>query len=67
MDVARAHHQRREGREVLQRLQEAYDLTPEQVEGHPDAREMVRDLVQDEGQRIDPDLRRLAQRVAVLP
>jgi transcriptional regulator with XRE-family HTH domain len=65
--VARAHHQRRHGREVLQRLQEAYDLTPEQVEGHPDVREMVRDLVQDEGQRIDPDLRRLAQRVAVLP
>ena len=67
VDVARAHHQRRQGREVLQRLQEAYDLTPEQVEGHPDVREMVRDLVQDEGQRIDPDLRRLAQRVAVLP
>jgi transcriptional regulator with XRE-family HTH domain len=67
VDVARAHHQRRQGREVLQRLQEAYELTPEQIEGHPDVGEMVRDLVQDEGQRVDPDLRRLAQRVAVLP
>jgi tetratricopeptide (TPR) repeat protein/DNA-binding XRE family transcriptional regulator len=67
IDLARAYHQRRQSAETLRRLQEAEALTPEEVEANPRVREIIRDLVRDEGRRIDPELRRLAQRVSVLP
>lgn len=62
IDVARAHAQRRQIGDAVAALQEAEDITPEQVRGH----ELVRQLVSDLLTMQDPpsaDLRGLAARV----
>lgn len=67
LDVARAYAQRRKTAEAVRAIEEAEALTPEQVRSHPMVREMVRDLLRGERRRVNPELRRLAERVGVLP
>ena len=67
LDVARAYAQRRNTPEAVRAIEEAEALTPEQVRSHPMVREMVRDLLRGQRRRVDPELRRLAERVGVLP
>jgi transcriptional regulator with XRE-family HTH domain len=67
LDVARAYAQRRKTVEAVRAIEEAEALTPEQVRSHPMVREMVRDLLRGERRRVNPELRRLAERVGVLP
>ena len=67
IDLARAHAQRRRASETVRVLQEAEDYAPEQVRSHQHVREMVRDLLRGERRAVNPELRRLAQRVGVLP
>jgi transcriptional regulator with XRE-family HTH domain len=67
IDLARAHAQRRRAAETVRVLQEAEDYAPEQVRSHQHVREMVRDLLRGERRAVNPELRRLAQRVGVLP
>jgi len=67
LDVARAYAQRRKTAEAVRAIEEAEALTPEQVRSHPMVREMVRDLLRGERRRVSPELRRLAERVGVLP
>ena len=64
LDVARAYAQRRKTGEAVRAIEEAEALTPEQVRSHPMVREMVRDLLR---RRVNPELRRLAERIGVLP
>ena len=66
LDVARAYAQRRKVADAVRTLEEAEQLTPEQVRSHPMVREMVRDLLRGERRNVNPDLRALAQRVGVL-
>jgi transcriptional regulator with XRE-family HTH domain len=66
LDVARAYAQRRNTPEAVRAIEEAEALTPEQVRSHPMVREMVRDLLRGQRRRVDPELRRLAERVGVL-
>ena len=67
IDVARAHAQRRQVNEAVAALRQADQITPEQVRGH----EQVRQLVSDLFAMQDPpsgDLRDLARHLrAVLP
>jgi transcriptional regulator with XRE-family HTH domain len=67
LDVARAYAQRRKTVEAVRAIEEAEALAPEQVRSHPMVREMVRDLLRGERRRVNPELRRLAERVGVLP
>jgi transcriptional regulator with XRE-family HTH domain len=67
LDMARAYAQRRKTAEAVRTIEEAEALTPEQVRSHPMVREMVRDLLRGERRRVNPELRRLAERVGVLP
>jgi transcriptional regulator with XRE-family HTH domain len=67
LDVARAYAQRRKTAEAVRAIEEAEALTPEQVRSHPMVREMVRDLLRGERRRVNPELRRLAERAGVLP
>jgi transcriptional regulator with XRE-family HTH domain len=67
LDVARAYAQRRKTVEAVHAIEEAEALAPEQVRSHPMVREMVRDLLRGERRRVNPELRRLAERVGVLP
>jgi transcriptional regulator with XRE-family HTH domain len=67
LDVARAYAQRRKTADAVRAIEEAEALTPEQVRSHPMVREMVRDLLRGERRRVNPELRRLAERVGVLP
>jgi transcriptional regulator with XRE-family HTH domain len=67
LDVARAYAQRRKTAEAVRAIEEAETLTPEQVRSHPMVREMIRDLLRGERRRVNPELRRLAERVGVLP
>jgi transcriptional regulator with XRE-family HTH domain len=67
LDVARAYAQRRNTPEAVRAIEEAEALTPEQVRSHPMVREMVRDLLRGQRRRVDPELRRLAERIGVLP
>jgi transcriptional regulator with XRE-family HTH domain len=65
IDVARAHAQRRQVNEAVAALREADQITPEQVRGH----EQVRQLVSDLFTMRDPpsaDLRDLARRLTVM-
>ena len=67
IDVARAHAQRRRAPEAVRALKEAGSYAPEQVRSHHHVREMVRDLLRGERRAVNPELRKLAQRVGVLP
>lgn len=64
IDVARAHAQRRQLADVLDALNRATDVAPQQVEGDAAARGLVTDLLRgDNGNH--PDLRRLARRLSL--
>lgn len=65
LDLARAYGQRRRSADAVQALLDAEALTPEQVHDHPLVRELVRDLLQGEARRPNPQLRDLATRVGV--
>ena len=67
IDVARAHAQRRRAPEAVRALKEAETYAPEQVRSHHHVRDMVRDLLRGERRAVNPELRKLAQRVGVLP
>ena len=67
IDVARAHAQRRRAPEAVRALKEAETYAPEQVRSHHHVREMVRDLLRGERRAVNPELRKLAQRIGVLP
>ncbi len=67
IEVARAHAQRRRAPEAVRALKEAEGYAPEQVRSHHYVREMVRDLLRGERRSVNPELRKLAQRVGVLP
>jgi transcriptional regulator with XRE-family HTH domain len=45
IDVARAHAQRRQVHQAITALREAEDITPEQIRGHDQARQLVTDLL----------------------
>lgn len=45
IDVARAHAQRRQVHEAITALRDAEDITPEQIRGHDQARQLVSDLL----------------------
>jgi transcriptional regulator with XRE-family HTH domain len=64
IDVARAHAQRRQVGEVIDALNQAADVAPQQVETHGLVRGLMSDLLR--GDNADnPDLRRLADRIKI--
>jgi transcriptional regulator with XRE-family HTH domain len=67
IDIARAHAQRRRAPEAVRALKEAETYAPEQVRSHHHVRDMVRDLLRGERRAVNPELRKLAQRIGVLP
>ena len=67
IDLARAHAQRRHGREALQALLTAEQHAAEQVHTHTLARQLVRDLIALAGRRAPEELLALAGRSATLP
>jgi hypothetical protein len=67
IDLARAHAQRRHGREALQALLTAEQHAAEQVHTHTLARQLVRDLIALAGRRAPEELLALARRSATLP
>jgi transcriptional regulator with XRE-family HTH domain len=64
IDVARAHAQRRQVEEVIDALNRAADVAPQQVQTHGLVRGLMSDLLR--GDHADnPDLRRLAKRIKI--
>jgi hypothetical protein len=64
IDVARAHGQRRQVSEAVAALVEAEQITPEQVRGHEQARQLVSDLLTMQDQPSG-ELRGLAGRLGL--
>jgi transcriptional regulator with XRE-family HTH domain len=63
IDLARAHVQRRHIGEAVSALLDAERLTPEQVQQHSLARQVVQDLLNLAGRRAAPNLLDLARRI----
>ncbi|MGQ0776337.1 MAG: helix-turn-helix domain-containing protein [Pseudonocardiales bacterium] len=63
IDLARAHVQRRHIGEAVSALLQAERLTPEQVQCHRHARQVVRDLLNLAGRRATPELLDLVRRI----
>lgn len=64
IDVARAHAQRRNVAGAVAAIDEAQQVTPEQVDSHPMVAATVRDLLRSEEGR-DPELKALAARLRI--
>ncbi len=66
LDVARAHGQRRNLAGVVAALREAFALTPEQIQYHPMARELLRHCLRMNRRRPSRELLRLAELAGVV-
>jgi transcriptional regulator with XRE-family HTH domain len=66
MDLGRAHVQRRQPGEALACLLRSERLNPRLIQGHPAAKDAIKDLVRLEGARARPELIDLARRAEAL-